>query len=289
MESLLSVLRQEVRNFILLDQVYEHRNELPPKSAKLESHETDGACMSMRQEAEYPFPRPADISAAAQAPDENAPGTGHPKALYAPLKKSSVKTILDPIAARMTDYPVHMDGLHLDFNVWGGPHVGGSNTVGFISIYVCEIFYLLFIRRKIPQGETITKDIRHNWGVFGRLIIRGIAHEFRHTQQALLWDTDIPRVAWNAMIHEMPDQGPFRGKTEVETYQNDAGEIDASEFAEKVVNSVDERYTLMIARLALRYVKRQYHAWLAQNLKFFREENGNALPQAECAENPAGS
>ena len=244
--------------------------------------------MSMRHEATPPFFRLANIPAAAPAPDENAPGTRHPKALYAPLKTSSVKTILAPIAARMTDFPVQMDGLHLDFNVWGGPHVGGSNTVGFISIYACEIFYLLFIRRKIPQGETITKDIRHNWGVFGRLIIRGIAHEFRHTQQALLWDTDIPRVAWNAMIHEMPARGPFRGKAEVETYQNDAGETDASEFAEKVVNSVDERYTLMIARLALRYVKRQYHAWLAQNLTYFEGENGNARSRTECAEDSAG-
>lgn len=112
--------------------------------------------------------------------------------------------------------------------------------------------------------------------LLGRETLRALAHEFRHSQQELLWDTDIPVVSVEAMASE--DDFALRRESFMH-YKNDPGEVDARNFAERVVNAInDERYLRMVGRLAQRCCNRQILAYGKLSLEFLEKKI------AECPE-----
>lgn len=173
------------------------------------------------------------------------------------LGPSSIKTLLAPVVAQMTDYPVFAEKIRIRFDVWNGYHVYGCQQFGNIAIYVCELVF----SRKINENDMIA---------LGRETVRALAHEFRHSQQELLWDTDIPVVSVKAMASE--DDFALRRESFMH-YKNDPGEVDARDFAEKVVNAInDERYLCMVGRLARRCFKRQILAYGKLSLGFLEKK-----------------
>ena len=180
-----------------------------------------------------------------QAGNDAASGDAASGAGKTRLKKTSVKTLLSPIAALMTDYPVFWEDLTIRFELWGGEFVEGRSDFESIVVYPCTCVCNVFKEEKPPRRMCM----------IGKRIMRVLAHEFRHTQQQRLWDTDIPQVEWKIRRRKNAP-GILLNKDLTEVYRNDPGETDARKFAEMVENTFDERFLSKIGRLALRYHKR---------------------------------
>jgi len=99
--------------------------------------------------------------------------------------------------------------------------------------------------------------------------MRAIAHEFRHTQQHRLWDTDIPKVEWEAK-NSPASPRDSTDKAMIEVYRNDPGEIDARQFANKFEDAFDEKFLRKIGRLALRYHRRHAKEYIQAMSDYYK-------------------
>lgn len=102
------------------------------------------------------------------------------------------------------------------------------------------------INMKVIVGELRTKG--HHPGEvmpLGRILVENLAHEWRHFQQAVLWDTDIPQVSHSVMrSSDDPDNGVREG------YWEDPGELDARQFASRVMAGIPDDVVMAVGRLA---------------------------------------
>lgn len=215
---------------------------LPPERSKCKLKDP------VREYLKSVFPSPVPASAA-----QGETGGGREKpAKSAPLetsnttsvieKEQNVNAIMEPIAKLMTDYP-YSSPAYIEFGLFRSPGTTGACKLDRITLFPCEIVFAMCC-----HGQNISDTL-----AVGKETISVLAHEFRHAQQHLLWDTDIPQS------EEYYDDGKFN----MFKYWTDPGEKDAREFSKKVLasNSFDERYIRMLGRLTLRYCRRNFSRW----------------------------
>lgn len=113
------------------------------------------------------------------------------------------------------------------------------------SIYGGINIYMFSIVKDMSYHGMSPGDIES----LGKEIIRHLAHEWRHEQQELLWDTDIPSVTSGAKS--------FMGKEiNDNVYWEDPGEADARQFSELVLQHMPTKHIRAVGRL-FRYLIRK--------------------------------
>ena len=166
------------------------------------------------------------------------------------MKHHSSSRLLFALASFMKDYkPVLCSNMKFVFEPFGGKGLQGQHRQGFMEIFACECAY---------EAQEAGQDPM-NLDVLGRRVLRAMAHEFRHSQQDILWETtDIPTTdQWLKMGF-----GPgWRPVTFID-YRNDKGEQDAKRFSQLVVNNADERFVRLIGRYSRWCVRYQMHEYL---------------------------
>lgn len=82
----------------------------------------------------------------------------------------------------------------------------------------------------------------HDVHIIGKAFLVACAHEWRHMQQELLWDEDLPSVAFSAKaqngIHK-----------DMDAYRRDPGEADARAFADLVAVHAPKNLICALGRL----------------------------------------
>ena len=152
------------------------------------------------------------------------------------MKYQNQQKLLSVIAAKMTDYTPDIDGLRVKMVAYIGKGVQATHALGLITVAPCESAWEAYC-----DGQSVMDPM-----VLGRRVLRHLAHEFRHSQQELLWDTDIPSVSWAAR----PAGGVASSSVPFLIYRNDRGEMDAKRYADVVVNSADPAFIHLIGRYA---------------------------------------
>ena len=108
--------------------------------------------------------------------------------------------------------------------------LGTRDRARGIVLKLMPIVIYLAKKRKHKDAWTSQESL-------GEECIRTLAHEWRHSQQDLLWETDIPQVAVMELLDGSAD------------YWQDPGEADAREFSEAVVSRATAKEKIMIGRI----------------------------------------
>lgn len=156
--------------------------------------------------------------------------------------------VIQHLKNNMTDITPDIRGVNIQLLVGANPRVlGFTQNLSNIGIYPHIIFFHSTDDNCDPQPDQ-----------FADLALHVIAHEFRHTQQELLWKSDLPRVqvaaAWRYTNTPDPD-----------VYYVDPGEADAEKFAEYIVANTPNQLKQELAQYLL--------DWIWENWAEFKEMN----------------
>ena len=148
----------------------------------------------------------------------------------------------------MLDVAPDTRGVNIQLLVGDNPRVlGFTQNLSNIGIYPHIIFFHSTDDNCNPQPDK-----------FADLALHVIAHEFRHTQQELLWKSSLPRVQVTAAWRYTNTPDPA-------TYAVDPGEADAEKFAEYIVANTPNQFKQELAQYLF--------DWIWENWAEFKEKN----------------
>lgn len=102
--------------------------------------------------------------------------------------------------------------------------------------------------------DLLIKELNvRDFSILGKAFLMACAHEWRHMQQELCWDEDLPSVSFKAKAQNgvHPD---------MDAYREDPGEADARAFAELTAVNASEKLIQALGRLCWMLIHRAQRA-----------------------------
>ena len=162
------------------------------------------------------------------------------------------------IVNQMTDFVPTWEHIHVAMKFSTRFDLLGHRDAGLIVVF--------------PFSVVLDLRDKHGKGVFsqagclvGKEMLRTIAHEFRHEQQELLWDTNIPHVALENTENEDLGFAPIekRSAKARASYWRDPGEVDARDFAERCVEAAPIGILSVLQKYAECFTKEHFEEFRA--------------------------
>lgn len=122
--------------------------------------------------------------------------------------------------------------IRLDWDTTG--RVIATHGLGTITLNMRVVAAVI-----LHQGNRLTEVVP-----MGTLLLEQVAHEWRHFQQEVLWETDIPQVSMGVR------RAPGTPETVADGYWEDPGELDARQFASRALEAAPDDLIKAVGRLA---------------------------------------